>query len=360
MTPAQLLTRKEARRIALQSGFRRAPSVAAALQQLGVVQLDAIPAVCHSHKLTLAARCPEVGAVGIDDALWGLHQKLCFEYPAHAAAIVPIHDWPLWGFRRRSTAAQNYDWAPTAEQRQTLRSVLDVDGPLTMRELNRGKTPGQGWAWSPTKLAVEHMVWTGDLAVVQRRGWNRVFDLAERVIPPAALDQMIDDRECVRRLIARAGAALGLATVDEYADYIRTTRAAAAAAMTANGLVNVAVEGRHEQYWADPAALSQETSEPSEPFLVGPFDNLVWNRKRVKRLFGVDLVLEAYKPVEQRKYGYFVMPLFVGDEIVGRFDVSTEAGDIVVVQSHFESSTYSLKSEEVINALDALRDAALG
>ena len=215
---AEVLSRDEARRVAIDACGLTTDfgDVAAALERLAVVQLDAINAVARAHELTLATRVTGLATTAVDEALWGRpDHAVAFEYPAHAASLVPIADWPLWGFRMRRTRTADIDWRPEPEVRARLVAAITEQGPLTMRQLRGQDRAGNGWDWSPTKTAIEYLVWSGELACVRREGWHRIFDLPERVIPDHLLDQNVDDHTCLVRLLTRAGRALGIATADD-------------------------------------------------------------------------------------------------------------------------------------------------
>ncbi|HEY9388531.1 MAG TPA: hypothetical protein VIR27_02030 [Mycobacteriales bacterium] len=135
---AEGLSLGEARRVAvgaggLTTGFG---DVTTALERLAVVQLDAINAVARAHQLTLAARVTGLTAMAVDEVLWGRPDRsVAFEYPAHAAALVPITDWPLWAFRMRRTRTAELDWRPEPTVRARLVAAITDQGPLTMRQL---------------------------------------------------------------------------------------------------------------------------------------------------------------------------------------------------------------------------------
>ncbi|HEY9474967.1 MAG TPA: crosslink repair DNA glycosylase YcaQ family protein [Mycobacteriales bacterium] len=256
---AEGLSLGEVRRVAvgaggLTTGFG---DVTTALERLTVVQLDAINAVARAHQLTLATRVTGLTTTAVDEALWGEPDRsVAFEYPAHAASLVPITDWPLWGFRMRRTRTADIDWRPEPTARARIVAAIADQGPLTMRQLRGQDRAGNGWDWGPTKTAVEYLVWSGELACVRRQGWHRVFDLPERVIPGHLLDQDVDDHTCLVRLLTRARRALGVATVDDLADYLRIGRDRVLATVGDTPLRPVHVRGWKQQTWAHPDALS--------------------------------------------------------------------------------------------------------
>ncbi|MFF2805543.1 DNA glycosylase AlkZ-like family protein, partial [Streptomyces sp. NPDC058051] len=288
------------------------PDVTAALTLLHAVQLDSISTLARAHQLTLTTRLPTATTRTVDNTL--NNTPTAFDYPAHALALVPLADWPLWAFRRRATRRR-----PQYPDRRTRTALIDRiqrDGPLPLRQLRDDAEAGAGWDWSPTKTALELLVWSGELASTRRTGGRRLFDLAERCIPAAFLSDQASDDACLTALLGNAGAALGVATTDDLADYLRIPTPVATRILPGTGLTPVRVEGWGTA-WADPQALTRPARPYRKPVFLGPFDNLIWYRPRVQRLFGFTQIFEAYKPPARRKYGYYVCPLLADGRLIG-------------------------------------------
>ncbi|MGW2399735.1 winged helix-turn-helix domain-containing protein [Kitasatospora sp. NPDC001664] len=358
-TPAPVLelSADEARRIALRAqGLLGAPDrrggVRGVLRHLGAVQLDTISVLARSHELVPYARLGAVGRPAVEAAYWG--GGTSFEYWSHAACILPVEEWPLFGFRRRSYRSNGHVWGRSTEER-TYRQVLDqlrTEGPLTSTELGGAKRTSEWWDWSDTKVAVEKALAFGDVVCTERRSWKRVYALAEQAIPAEYLAEEPSDAECVRRLVAQAGTALGVATRADLMDYYRLKAKHFDAALPESGLVPVTVAGWGAQAWADPAALETAPRGRHRTTLLSPFDSLVWDRPRTERIFGLTHRLEAYTPKEKRVHGYFAMPLLTGGRLVGRVDPAREGRTLVARQ-------VSLDSPRHLEALaGALREAA--
>lgn len=359
LPPPQLsLSADEARRIALRAqGFIGAPDrragVRGVLRSLGAVQLDTISVLARSHELIPYARLGAVGRGVVEDAYWsGDH---AFEYWSHAACILPIEEWPHFAFRRRARRARGHRWHVLADAERSCAAVLDrlrADGPLTSTELGGAKNGGPWWDWSETKIAVEWLLDTGEVVCTTRRGWKRVYDLAERAVPTGLLHDDIDDTECVRRLVAQAGAAMGVATRADLADYHRLKGEEVAAVIDDTGLVPVEVEGWGKPAWADPAALATPVRGRHRTTLLSPFDSLVWDRPRTERIFGFTHRLEAYTPKPKRVHGYYAMPLLAGGQLVGRVDPAREGRTLVARQVTLDGP------KAVQPAADAIAEAA--
>ncbi|MEU6211506.1 crosslink repair DNA glycosylase YcaQ family protein [Streptomyces sp. NPDC047023] len=356
--PTVSLSADEARRIALRAqGFLGAPDrrggVRGVLRHLGAVQLDTISVLARSHELIPYARLGAVGRTAVEQAYWT--DRHAFEYWSHAACILPIEEWPHFAFRRRARRARGHRWHVLQDKERSTRAVLDrlrADGPLTSTELGGAKNGGEWFEWSETKIAVEWLLDTGEVVCSERRGWKRVYDLPERAVPDALLHDDLDDRECLRRLVALAGRSLGVGTRADIADYHRLKGEEFDAVVADSGLLPVEVEGWSKPAWADPSALADAPRGRHRTTLLSPFDSLVWDRPRTERIFGFTHRLEAYVPKPKRIHGYFAMPLLAGGLLQGRVDPAREGRTLVARQ-------LSLTTPKAVPAMArALREAA--
>ncbi|MDX2934546.1 winged helix-turn-helix domain-containing protein [Streptomyces ipomoeae] len=334
--PTTELTADEARRIALRAqGFLGAPDrrsgVRGVLRHLGAVQLDTISVLARSHELIPYARLGAIGRTTVDKAYWT--DAHAFEYWSHAACILPIEEWPHFAFRRRAYRSRPH-WnhpLPDGAYDRVIKQ-LRAEGPLTATELGGAKRTSEWWDWSGEKVAVERALMYGEVVCVERRGWKRVYDLAERAVPDALLHDELDDRECLRRLVRQAGEALGVGTRADIADYHRLKAEQFDAVVADSGLVPVTVAGWGKPAWADPAALETTPRGRHRTTLLSPFDSLVWERARTERIFGFTHRLEAYVPKQKRVHGYFAMPVLSGGHLVGRVDPARDGRTLVAKQ----------------------------
>ncbi|GAA0609215.1 winged helix-turn-helix domain-containing protein [Streptomyces crystallinus] len=339
--PAAQLSADEARRIALRAqGFMGTPDrkggVRGVLRHLGAVQLDTISVLARSHELIPYARLGAVGRKAVDQAYWT--DTHAFEYWSHAACILPVEEWPHFAFRRRAYRSRPH-WhhdLPDGAYEQVIKQ-LRAEGPLTATDLGGAKNKGEWWDWSESKVAVERALMYGEVVCTERRGWKRVYDLAERAIPDALLHDELDDAECLRRLVALAGRSLGVGTRADIADYHRLKGEQVDAVIADSGLVPVTVQGWDKAAWADPQALATEPRGRHRTTLLSPFDSLIWDRARTERIFGFSHRLEAYTPKPKRVYGYFAMPLLAGGRLLGRVDPAREGRTLVAKQVSLET-----------------------
>jgi hypothetical protein len=324
------------------AGARRG-GVTGTLRRVSAVQLDTISVLARSHELVAYARLGPVGRDAVERAYWPASKPTTFEYWAHAACILPIADWPYYGWRRRSIAARGQRWHKVSEDscEQVLARLRD-EGPLTATQLGGAKAGGPWWDWSEVKIAAEWLLDTGRAVCVRRTGWRRVYDLPERVIPRELRDYQPTAAECLSYLVGTVSRALGAATHADFVEYQRlngyglSVRSVAALdeAAAAAGLVAVTVPGRKGPVpgWADPEALAWLGAGgrgTHRTALLSPFDSLVWDRKRTLRMFGYRHLFEPYVPKEKRERGYFTMPLLAGGRIVGWVDPGREGSTLV-------------------------------
>ncbi|WP_228920920.1 winged helix-turn-helix domain-containing protein [Streptomyces sp. DH20] len=338
--PTTELSADEARRIALRAqGLLGAPDrragVRGVLRHLGAVQLDTISVLARSHELIPYARLGAVGRRTVEEAYWkqGDQPAHTFEYWSHAACILPVEEWPHFAFRRRAYRNRplwNHE-LPDGVYDQVVKQ-LRVEGPLTATELGGAKRTSEWWDWSGTKVAVERALMYGEVVCVERRGWKRVYDLAERAVPAGLLAEEPSDEECLRRLVVLAGRALGVGTRADIADYHRLKGEQVDAVIADSGLVPVTVEGWSKPAWADPEALATPPRGRHRTTLLSPFDSLIWERARTERIFGFTHRLEAYVPKPKRVHGYFAMPVLAGGRLVGRVDPAREGRTLVARQ----------------------------
>ncbi|GAA3850541.1 winged helix-turn-helix domain-containing protein [Streptomyces sp. NPDC003328] len=349
--PVTELTADEARRIFLRAqGFLGAPDrrggVRGVLRRLGAVQLDTISVLARSHELIPYARLGAIGRKTVDSAYWtpapddaSEPRPHAFEYWSHAACVLPIEEWPHFAFRRRAYRSRPH-WnhsLPDGVYDQVIKQ-LRSEGPLTATDLGGAKRTSEWWDWSGTKVAVERALMYGEVVCVERRGWKRVYDLAERAVPEPLLHDELDDAECLRRLVRLAGQSLGVGTRADIADYHRLKGEQVDAVIADSGLVPVTVEGWGKPAWADPEALATPPRGRHRTTLLSPFDSLVWERARTERIFGFTHRLEAYVPKPKRVYGYFAMPVLAGGRLVGRVDPAREGRTLVARQVTLEGS----------------------
>ena len=326
----------------------------ALVERLGVVQIDSVNVLVRSHYLPAFSRLGAYDRTALDE-LGHVAPRTVFEYWGHEASLLPIALHPL--FRWRMDLASKHAWGRMRRmaryRKAFVREVLAIvaeRGPIgagEIAEVLAGDQPRRArksgwWEWSQEKTAIELLFWGGEVTSARRRGFERLYDLPARVIPPEILavpTPTVADAQ--RALIERSARALGVATEADLGDYYRfkpaMARPAIASLVEAGVLQPVAVEG-----WTRPAYLHRDAVaspvDPTRAALLSPFDSLVWARERTERMFGMKFRLEIYVPQGKRVHGYYVLPFLLGDRLVARVDLKSdrEAGVLRVQGAHVE------------------------
>jgi uncharacterized protein YcaQ len=343
------LSLADARRIALAAqGFGRAyPSdprraLARVLEATGVIQIDSVNVLVRSQELPLFARLGAHDRDAIGDAV---DRGDVFEYWAHEASLVPTDHHRLYRWRM----AQPHPWLRGFHGRhralvERVHARIRDDGPLKAADLSTRRGPkGTWWDWDDAKAALEYLFYAGRVTTRRRDAdFARVYDLPERVLPARALAAPTPpEREARAALILLAAAHMGVATLRDLAEYHRQ-RATAVRDVVRDLVEEGALRAVRVQGWDEPAYAPRRLPD-ARPHdgcaLLSPFDSLVWApRERVERLFDFHYRIEIYTPAARRRYGYYVLPVLVGDRLVGRLDLKADraASTLRVIASHGE------------------------
>jgi hypothetical protein len=314
--------------------------VLAAIQRMGVLQIDTIHVVARSPYLVLWSRLGPYEPRWLDELLG---EGALFEYWAHEACFIPVEDFALFRHRMLDPAAMG--WKYRAEFIRKHRDEVDrllatvrERGPVRSADFERRDGKGGGWwEWKPEKRMLESLFTAGELMIARRENFQRVYDVRERVLPSWSDDLLPPPEEVARTLALRAVRALGVAKAKWVADYFRTakrTTPLVPARLADEGeLLRVRVEGWKEPGYVHPdhAELAARAAagelRPTLTTLLSPFDPLVWDRARALELFGFDYRLECYTPGPKRRWGYFVLPILRRGALVGRIDAKAHRRD---------------------------------
>ncbi|CCV07647.1 conserved hypothetical protein [Mesorhizobium metallidurans STM 2683] len=331
-----------ARRIALAAqGFADArPSatpdrrhLARVLARTGLLQIDSVSAVVRAHYMPLYSRLGPYKLALLDNAAV-TRKRMVFEYWAHEASFLPVETWPLmrWRMQRAESGDEMYlglaKWGRehAAYIEEIYREVAER-GPIAASALEGQKGSGGWWGWSHAKHAFEWLFWAGRITTASRRGFERLYDLPERVLPPAVLALPVPAIEDAHRDLLRISArAHGIATSGDLRDYFRLSpsdmKGRLEELVELGELLPVRVEG-----WDKPAYLHKDARLPRKieaRALLAPFDPVVFERSRTERLFDFRYRIEIYTPAQKRQYGYYVLPFLLGDRIVARVDLKAD------------------------------------
>jgi uncharacterized protein YcaQ len=337
-----------------------AREVEEAIRALSCVQLDSITAVERSHRIVLGSR---VGAYPRTTVSRLLGQGRIFEYWAHEACLIPSEEWPLF----RPWMTKHHPWrGDVLGQHPALadevRAAIRERGPLTSRDFD-GKGGGGMWNWKPAKMVLEALWNAGEVVIAGRvNGFQRLYDLPERVLPSEVLEApALDENARLRELVRRAIRSRGALTAAGVAEHWRLRGGGARIDPHVDALVREGVLDRVSVEDGGPPVVvpaggDLDPPRPTSAVLLSPFDNLLWDRRFARRFLGFDHVIEVYKRGHERQYGYYVLPFLWRDRIVGRLDLKAERreGKLVVRAFHLEPGVR--RSGALDDALDKALD----
>jgi hypothetical protein len=314
----------------------------AVLDTIHVLQIDAVNVLVRSHYIPAFSRLGPYARGSLDDLLYGEHTA--FEHWGHAASVLPTHLHPLLRWRMDAFASHR-QWIADISKDQLDRVIAEVTdrGPTMAEDLtDAGERGAMAWSLRPERKALTWLQRSGQLAIAGRGpNFQPRYDLVERVLPAEVLDLPTPDPDDARcSLLHLAASALGVATGRDLAEYFYLSMGTSGTAertlpytlakpaelidqlVHAERLLPVRVEGWRETAYMVPGIEPPGTVDAET--VITPFDSLMWDRKRTARVFDFDYTLELYVPEPKRRFGYFVLPVLVGDRLVGRVDVRRE------------------------------------
>lgn len=306
------------------------------IRQIGLLQLDTINVVARNHYLVMLSRVGLYNSTDLDALLYP--DRCLFEHRAHAACLIPTEDYEYFApviLASRQQPHRKIDRLGTSAQ-DTLETVLTEvtkRGPLASKDFDDPRSERGGWwDWKPAKLALEILFEQGYLMIDHRVNFQRYYDLAEHVLPndPNIQTKTIEDWKCWTTLCSLLY--LGVATIEQISDYYRQQKADVHSTikelLTEGTVIPTKVEGWKEQAYLNSAdriiveAIEAGLYRSKLTVFLPPFDNLIWDRRRVHDLFGFDYHVELYTPLakKERQYGYYVLPILHHGRLVGRLD----------------------------------------
>jgi uncharacterized protein len=353
-----LISNDHARRLFLdRHGLAEAPvgpskgaDLLALIARLGFVQVDSITTVERAHHMILFARRPGYRPENLKPLLE--RDRALFEHWTHDASVIPAEFFPHWQLRfardRERLVPRWESWHRagfTDKFDEILQRVAD-HGPVTSSDVGEGETRGSGgwWDWHPSKTALEYLWRTGALSVTRRDGFQKVYDLTERVMAPHHCAAVPTVDETVDWACNAALDRLGFATSGEVAAFFATVtpqeaRAWCAGQAKRGALIEVEIEGHdgaRRRCFARPgiAGLADLPEPPGRIRVLSPFDPALRDRARAERLFGFHYRIEVFVPEAKRRYGYYVFPVLEGSRLIGRIDMKADRGaDVLAVRA---------------------------
>ena len=337
-------------------------AVASIVEKLGYVQIDTISVINRAHHHTLWIRMPQYQIQDLHKAQ--KEQKSIFEYWGHAMSYLPMTDYRFSLPYKKRLNSPYGKWIKSRLEKcgdimEPTFQRIRKEGPLASRDFaSEGEHRGTWWDWRPVKMALELLFWQGRLMVAERKNFQKIYDLPERVLPDWVDTAMPTDEELGRFLVLRALKAYGIANEREIGDYLRVAEKrvivqALQDMCSAHEVlpVLVKVNGKELDYYLLPETLElgeKVLNKNDRVFIFSPFDNFCIQRERIKTFFNFDYALECYLKPEQRKFGYFAIPLFWKDRFIGRIDAKADRKAKMLIIHH-------LKFEAGVQPEDALK-----
>lgn len=369
-----VLSNQRARRIFLRKhGLGNAPlgggksaDVADVIGDLGFVQLDSVNTFARAHDLILWSRRQTYRPAALGDAL--ARDRYVFEHWTHDAAAIDMKLFAHWRHKfARDAATLQGRWKDARRDDFTkkidavLRRVSD-HGACSSGDVGKEESRGSGgwWDWHPSKTALEYLWRSGQLSVVRRDGFKKIYDLTERVIPAERLNAHVHEAETVEWACGAALDRLGFATTGELAAFWalatpKEAKAWGAAALAEGRVIEVDVEGadgKLRRSLARPDVMDTVVDAlQTRVRILSPFDPALRDRKRAERLFGFHYRIEIFVPAPKRHYGYCVFPVLQGDLMIGRIDMKRDV-DVLAVTAFWPEPDVQI-SAAALARLDA-------
>lgn len=321
------------------------------IQRLGYLQIDTISVIQRTHHHVLWTRYPNYKT---EELAQLLKNQQIFDYWAHAASFLPIKDYRFSLIRKHQISTGGKSWYD--RNPKNMNHVLDrirAEGPLMARDFKKEKTKKTtAWAKGPMNQAIMQLFMEGKIMIVERQGFQKKFDLPERVLPNHINTDFPTEEEYFRYLIQRALKAQGLMKAREFGYLLKIDRKkfqALLKTMVQEGtLETVEIANKaDEPYFMLPNALKHfsPNTRKKQLHILSPFDNLIIQRKRLKELFDFEYTLECYVPAAKRKVGYFSLPILYSTDFMGQIDLKADRkkGILMVKNLVWESQAKKTK-----------------
>ncbi|WP_108396827.1 winged helix-turn-helix domain-containing protein [Devosia submarina] len=310
-----------------------------AIEQLGYVQIDTINVIERCHHHILQTRIPQYRRSDLTQLQSA--DKSIFEYWTHALSYVPISALPFFlpAMKGHRVGTSRWFGSVTSEEIKAMLGRLRTEGPLSIRDIADDELVSKNHPWAsrkPSKRVLEAMFFQGLVAISVRQGMVKTYDLFARHFGWSAPPKPATARQTTAYLLDRALRSQALVSLDSIchlnAPAKKAVRELIDSRVRRKLLLPVRIEGSAVEHWAEPQTLEQLIEPPSLVHILSPFDPLVIQRKRLKLFFDYEHVFEAYVPAAKRRFGYFALPVLVGDRIVAAIDFKTDrvAGKLLI------------------------------
>ena len=313
------------------------------IEHLGYVQIDTISVVERAHHHTIFTRVKDYRKEHLDQLM---AEKLIFEYWSHAAAYLPMTDYRFSLPRKKLFADGKQHWFKDKKPTQYVYDRIKAEGPLQSKDFEEKKANAGWYEWKTTKQALEQLFMEGKLMVAQRKNFQKVYDLTERVLPASINTRMPTEKEMAEHLILSGIRANGIVAQHEIA-YLRKGHkekvlSALRHLVKEGAITEISIDNFKEAYYTTSDNLNalSDIKATRKVHILSPFDNAVIQRKRLQIFFDYDYVIECYVPAPKRVHGYFCLPILYRDRFVGRMDCKADrtSGTFIIQKLWLEES----------------------
>lgn len=318
------------------NSFSNSSDLYQVIEKLGYVQIDTISVVERSHHHTLFSRMPLYKKDMLDDLLE--KDKLIFEYWTHAASFLPMKDYKYSLLRKNRYSEKYKDWKDS--NKQLVKYVYDrirSQGPLQSKDFDDKKKGVSGWwNWKPSKEALEFLFHSGAIMIAKRKGFQKVFDLTENILPSDTDTALPSEINFYKHLIERSLNSFGIFREKEVMylrSYNRLIFKKALQEMSENKIIREikVKEFKDDVFYTSEWNLMNLNNLRTNNLIhiLSPFDNLIIQRKRLRDFFDFEYQLECYLPEKKRKFGYFCLPILRGDKFIAKIDAKASRSENV-------------------------------
>ena len=350
MSPAELVQLSLHQQGLLQSAHGKAGTLQA-ISQLGYVQIDSINVVERAHHHVLHSRVSDYQPQWLAELL---AEKQVFEYWSHAAAYLPMTDFRFSLYRKQQLAHGKKHWFAVDDQEmRQVRAQIRAEGPQKANDFVKSQQQnGSWWDWQPAKKALEQLYMQGELMVVRRDKFQKVYDFTENVLPSYVDCTVPTTQEYAEHLISKYLQSHAFGTVGQIS-YLRPDMKKPVQqqllVMQDAGLVASFSFRDQRYYWQPTLATTLKTS--SRLKLLNPFDNFVIQRQRLQHWFDFDYQIEVYVPAAKRKIGYYSLPILYQGRMIGQLDVKASRQQGVLLLQNLVLSPALQLTETLARAL---------
>ena len=345
------------------------------INRLGYVQIDTISVIQRAHHHVMWTRQNQYHTDHLHDLQ--SEQRKVFEYWGHAMSYLPMSDYRYSLLRMENFKNPKHKWIKKRynETKYLFPEILHrirEEGPLGSKDFKHPTDDKRGtwWDWKPAKMALEILYWQGELMITERKNFQKIYDLRERVLPNHIDISRPGESEVAEFLIRKGLQAMGIASLKDLHRFLQPDTArdsdwqAVDRAVITKVLQDLVEEGEvikieidelpHDVFYISNTAL-QEVQKKSvlnkQVHLLSPFDNLVIQRDRVKKLFDFEYMLECYVPAAKRKYGYFVLPVLWKNNLIGRIDPKADRKTKTMIINNLQIDEDTLSDPEFLEGL---------